>query len=138
MGWPTMRILIDTNVILDFALGREPFFADSTQVLRWAQDNPGEAAVAWHSLSNLAYIMSGDVRNFLQDLLSYMDVPSVGASDAQQALRFPMSDIEDAMQAAAALAFGAEWIVTRNERDFRDSPVPALSPIQFLTQVASQ
>ena len=132
-----MRILIDTNVILDFALGREPFFADSTQVLRWAQDNPGEAAVAWHSLSNLAYIMSGDVRSFLQDLLSYMDVPSVGASDALQALDFPMSDIEDAMQAAAALAFGAEWIVTRNERDFRDSPVSALSPTQFLTRVLS-
>ena len=132
-----MRILIDTNVLLDFALGREPFFADSKQVLKWARDNPGEASVAWHSLSNPAYLVSGDVRGFLQDLLSYVEVPSVGTFDATQALRFPMSDIEDAMQAAAALAFRAQWIVTRNERDYRGSPVPALSPAKFLKQVAS-
>jgi len=132
-----MRILIDTNVLLDFAVGREPFFANSKQVLRWARDNPGEASVAWHSLSNLAYLMSGDVRGFLQDLLSYVEVPSVGTSDARRALHFPMSDIEDAMQAAAALAFRAQWIVTRNERDYRGSPVPALSPAKFLKQVAS-
>ncbi len=132
-----MRILIDTNVLLDFALGREPFFADSKQVLKWARDNSGEASVAWHSLSNLAYLVSGNVRGFLQDLLSYVEVPSVGSSDATQALRFPMSDIEDALQAAAALAFRAQWIVTRNERDYRGSPVPALSPAKFLKQVAS-
>jgi predicted nucleic acid-binding protein len=137
MGLPTMRILIDTNVLLDFALGREPFLADSKQVLKWARDNPGEASVAWHSLSNLAYLVSGDVRGFLQDLLSYVEVPSVGTSDAVQALHFPMSDIEDAMQAAAALAFRAQWIVTRNERDYRNSPAPALSPAKFLKQIAS-
>jgi predicted nucleic acid-binding protein len=137
MGLPTVRILIDTNVLLDFALGREPFFADSTQVLKWARDNPGEASVAWHSLSNLAYLVSGDVRGFLQDLLSYVEVPSVGTSDARQALHFPMSDIEDALQAVAALAFHAQWIVTRNERDYRGSPVPVLSPAKFLKQIAS-
>lgn len=44
----------------------------------------------------------------------------------------PMRDFEDALQVAAAMACGAQFIVTRNERDFKASPVPALSPEAFL------
>ena len=98
MGLPTMRIQIDTDVLLDFAIGREPFFTESKQIMVWARDNPGDASVAWHSLSNLAYLMSGDVRGFLQDLLNCIVVPTVGTSNAIQALQFPMVDVEDAMQ----------------------------------------
>ena len=57
---------------------------------------------------------------------------TVGSADAAKALRFPMADIEDALQAAAALAFHAQWIVTRNVRDYRRSPVPAVSPAEFV------
>ncbi len=137
MGLPTMRIQIDTDVLLDFAIGREPFFTESKQIVVWARDNPGDASVAWHSLSNLAYLMSGDVRGFLQDLLNCIVVPTVGTSNAIQALQFPMVDVEDAMQAAAALAFRAQWIITRNERDYRSSPVPAQSPRNFLKQITT-
>jgi hypothetical protein len=50
-----VRILLDTDVLLDVALAREPFAADSTEVLRWAEAG-GAAAVAWHSLINCAYL----------------------------------------------------------------------------------
>ena len=132
-----MRILIDMDVLLDFAIGREPFFADNKKVLAWARNNPGDASVAWHSLSNLAYLAPVGARSFLQDLLRYIKIPTVGTTDAVQALHLPMADIEDAMQAAAALAFHARWIVTRNERDYRSSPVPALSPAKFIKQITA-
>lgn len=70
--------------------------------------------------------------SFLQDLLEHVEVPTVGTAEAVQALQWPIADIEDMLQAAAALAFHAQRIVTRNVRDYRRSPVPALSPADFL------
>jgi hypothetical protein len=126
-----MRILIDTNVLLDFALGREPFASAGKSVILWAETNPGHAAVAWHSLSNIAYLAPAGARRFLRGLLRFVEVPEVGTSDAVRALQFPMRDIEDAMQASAALAFNADYVISRNIKHFRRSPVPAITPKEF-------
>ena len=130
-----MRALLDADILLDVALKREPFFASSAAVTQWAEDSPGQAAVAWHSLSNIAYLVRPDARPFLEHLLRFVDVPSVGTEEAKKALGFPMPDIEDALQAAAALAINADCIVSRNLRHYRHSPVPARSPSQFLKEI---
>ena len=130
-----MRALIDTNVLLDVALNREPFVKDSAAVLRWAATG-GEAAVAWHSLSNCAYLLKSGGRVFLSGLLKLVEVPTTGHMDAQRALSLSMTDLEDALQAAAALAWRADVIVTRDPADFSKSPVHALSPAAFLKRVA--
>ena len=126
-----MRILIDTDVLLDFALGREPFALAAKGVIAWAEANPGSAAIAWHSISNLAYLAPFNARSFLKGLLQFVEVSPAGTADAVRALGFSMSDIEDALQASAALAFEADLIVTRNIRHYRHSPVPVLSPREF-------
>jgi hypothetical protein len=130
-----MRALLDTDVLLDVALGREEFFADSAAVLHWAESNPGRAAVAWHSLANLSYLLRPDARPFIRELLEFVEVPLAGTEAAMQAIGFPMTDFEDALQTAAALAFGAGCIVTRNTADYRRSPVPAISPAGFVKKV---
>ena len=124
-----MRILLDTDVLLDIALAREPHVDHSAAVLQWAQAG-GEAAVAWHSLTNCSYLLKGG-RPFLNNLLKLVDVATVGAADARLALGLPMSDLEDAFQAAAALAWKADFIITRNLPDYRNSPLPAISPADF-------
>jgi predicted nucleic acid-binding protein len=129
-----VRILIDTDVLMDVALARAPHAEDSVQVLRWAEAG-GSAAVAWHSLTNCAYLLKGNGRAFLLRLVKLVDVAPVGASDARRALSLPMSDLDDAFQTAAALAWQADAIVTRNISDYRRSPVPALSPSAFLARV---
>ena len=126
-----MRILIDTDVLLDFALGREPFASAGKSVISWAEANPGHAAIAWHSLSNIAYLAPSGARSFLRELLAFVEVPTVRTSDAVRALQFPMRDLEDALQASAALAFKANFVVSRNARDYRRSPVPAITPKEF-------
>ncbi|MCH8513054.1 MAG: PIN domain-containing protein [Kiritimatiellae bacterium] len=126
-----MKIFVDTDVLLDVALNRKAFVAESAEVLRWAS-RTGKGAIAWHSLSNCAYLLKGDGRDFLVNLLGIVQVVTCGQPEALRALRLPMNDLEDALQATAALAFGADWIVTRNGPDFRNSPVPALSPADFL------
>lgn len=127
-----MKILIDTDILLDVALRRAGFFADSAAVLSWAEANPGQAAVAWHSLSNIAYLVKPDSRTFISDLLEFVEIAPVSTSDMHTALGLPMKDLEDAMQVAAALSFGARHLVTRNLPDYRRSPVPALAPQTFL------
>ncbi len=129
-----MKVLVDTDVLLDVALRRPKHFSRSADVLRWAE-NGGQAAIAWHSLSNCAYLLKDDGRDFLKMLLSIVDVAPVAAKDARRALELPMKDLEDAMQAAAGLAWGADCIVTRNLVDYRKSPIPAFGPKNFLHQV---
>lgn len=132
----TMRALIDTDVLLDVALNREPHAPSSAEVLRWAEGG-GSAAVAWHTLTNCAYMLKHNGRPFLEHLLQLLDVAPVGQADARKALQLPMRDIDDAFQAAAALAWGADVIVTRNLADYRHSPVPALAPGAFLKRVGA-
>lgn len=131
-----MRILIDTDVLLDVALIREPHAEQSTAVLRWAEAG-GDAAVAWHSLANCAYLLRARGRPFLSELIQIIEVAPASTADARRALALPMVDLEDAFQAAAALAWGANAIVTRNTADYRRSPVDALTPSAFLKQAGA-
>ena len=131
-----MRVLLDTDVLLDVALAREPHAAHSAAVLRWVEAG-GTAAVAWHTLANCAYLLKGGGRPFLIRLLRIVEVSPAGTADARRAIELPMADLEDAFQAAAALAWGADAIVTRNIRDFRRSPVRALTPSAFLKQTGA-
>lgn len=129
-----MKILVDTDVLLDVALDRIPHVTESAAVLRWAEAG-GRASVAWHSLTNCSYLLKGSGRSFLELLLKSVSVANVGDADARRALQIPLKDLEDAFQVSAALAFGAEWIVTRNIADYRRSPVPAITPITFLKKI---
>lgn len=131
-----MRVLLDTDVLLDVALAREPHVAASAAVLRWAEAS-GAAAVAWHSLTNCAYLLKGGGRFFLESLLHIVEVAPVATADARRALTLPIADTEDAFQVAAALAWRADVIVSRNVSDYRRSPVQALLPDDFLRQIAS-
>lgn len=129
-----MKVLIDTDVLLDVALGREPHVQHSSDVLRWAEES-GNAAVAWHSLTNCAYLLKGSGRTFLENLLRIVRVAPVGDADARRAMDLRLRDLEDAFQVAAALAWNAECVVTRNLADYKNSPVRAVSPTQFLQRL---
>jgi predicted nucleic acid-binding protein len=126
-----VKILIDTDILLDVALGRSTFVSASSQVLHWAELNPGHAAVAWHSLSNIAYLVKPDARPFLKGLLEFVEVAPVETKEATQAMSLSMPDLEDALQAVSALAFRAVWLVTRNVLHYKRSPVPYILPEEF-------
>jgi predicted nucleic acid-binding protein len=127
-----MRLLIDTDVLLDFALNRKPHAEAAKRLLAWAATNPGRCAVAWHSLANLSYMMRGKTGLFIRDLLEFVEVPRTGREQMQAALDLGFADLEDAMQTAAAILFGAQAIVTRNIRDYRHSPIKADLPESVL------
>lgn len=127
-----MRILIDTNVLLDVALNRAQFVADSAKVLDWAEMHPKQAAIAWHSVANVAYLVRQDARAFLAELLAFIEVAAGDTATVRQALAMPTNDFEDALQASAAIEFGADIIVTRNVSDFKKLPITAMTPTRFV------
>jgi predicted nucleic acid-binding protein len=126
-----MKILIDTNVLLDVALRRPAFYEASAKVIDWAELHPKQAAVAWHSVSNLAYLVKQDARGFIADLLMFVEVAAGDTATVRQALALPTKDLEDALQASAAIEFGADLIVTRDANDYKRLPIKALTPIAF-------
>lgn len=131
-----MRILVDCDVLLDVVLQRSPHDLASGDVLDWCLRHPGQVCTAWHTLANLNYLSGGSGRKFIEDLLRFVEVARADTHAMRTALSFPMKDLEDAMQAAAAVSFGAGAIVTRNIKDFKRSPVTALTPEAFLKSVA--
>jgi len=130
-----MKILIDCDVLLDVYLGRQPHFVHSSAVLDWAEKHPGACCLAWHTAANLDFLIKGGARAFLEELLGFIDVPATGALELKAALGYPVSDLEDAMQVAAAVAAGAQVIVTRNVRDYAKSPLRSLTPAKVLAQL---
>lgn len=127
-----MRILIDCNVLLDVMDRREPYFEFSSRVLD-ACENQIHGAVAWHTLSNAFYLSEDEVRarSFFRALLQFASVPGCDTKSASLALDMPIDDFEDAMQAASARKFEADFLVTRNVKDFKGSIVPAITPEDF-------
>lgn len=131
-----MRLFLDSDVLLDVLLERHPHFIDSAAILDHAVRRPGRAGVAWHSLANLHYLMDGGAEEFISELLDFVEVPATGSAQLRQALDLGFADLEDAMVASAAVLFGAQIIVTRNTRDYRNSPVRAVTPREAVKLLA--
>ena len=128
-----MRLFIDTDVILDVLLQRAPHYTASARILDWGEQNPGKLAVSWHGLANIHYISKDGAESFIQDLLRFTEIPITGTEHMQSALDLKFRDLEDAMQVSAAQLFNAQIIVTRNLKDFKNSPIKAMSPDQCLS-----
>ena len=130
-------MLIDTDVLIDVALDRQPFSDAASELLDRLQTGPKRAFVAWHSLSNFYYLVTpagggSEARDFITELIRFVAVADCGTDAIAFAARLGMADFEDAMQVAAAHACGARFVVTRNARDFRRSPIPAITPHEAL------
>ena len=133
-------MLIDTDVLIDVALDRKPHSESACELLNRLERSPGSAFIAWHTAANFYYLVaskrgSADTRRFVSELLGYVGVAPVDTAALRFATTLPMSDFEDAMQVAAARACKVHHIVTRNVRDYRLSPVPAITPREAVSDI---
>lgn len=132
-----MKILVDTDVLIDVALNRTPHAEAAGRLLDRLERNAATGFMAWHSASNFHYLVSpkrgkDDARAFLLELTEFIDVAPASTRIFRQAARLSLPDFEDAMQVAAALACGADVIATRNVRDYARAPVAASTPAKIL------
>ena len=133
-------ILLDTDVLIDVALDRYPHSGPSSELLDQIEQGAKRAYIAWHSVSNLYYIVAPargglSARDFIVELTRFVEVATTGTEAIRYAAGLPMGDFEDAMQVAAARACGARHIVTRNVRDYERSPIRAIDPQEALTEL---
>ena len=133
-------ILLDTDVLIDVALDRQPYSGPASELLDRIEQGAEAACIAWHSISNLYYIVSpslGDVvaRDFIVELTRFVPVAATDTEAVRYAAGLPMADFEDAMQVAAARACGARHIVTRNIPDYGRSPIRAVTPQEALVDL---
>ena len=131
-----MRIMLDTNIVIDILEKREPFFANSYLVLLNALENGVLCMMPVSAATDIAYILrkSGDVKDKLLKLSYMSSMTNVTADDFNEAVKSDMPDFEDALLAACAKRNKADCLVTRNAKDFAKSPVRAITPKQFLKE----
>ncbi len=136
-----MIVLIDTDVLIDLALDRQPFASDAAALLDALERKNARGFVAWHTISNFYYLVAAKrgvtaTRQFIDELIEFVDVAPTTTADLRTVSKLPLKDFEDAMQVGAALACAAECIATRNVRDFKNSPVPAMSPSRIVSHIS--
>ena len=132
------KILIDTNVLLDYLLERESFFEDAKEVVLSCVDGKAKGCIAAHSIPNMFFILRKDYsakerREILSTLCSIFDVEGIDKAKLLSGLaNEDFTDFEDCLQMECAKSYGADYIVTRNVADYSVSEIKAIEPKDYL------
>lgn len=133
-----MKVLIDTNILIDYISKREPYFEAANSILMLCANEEIGGCIAAHSVMNSIYITRKEYtleerRKILIGLCKILDVVGIDRGKIINALNNDdFSDIEDCLQMECAKAFTVDYIVTRNIKDFEKSVIPAILPDKFL------
>jgi len=132
-------ILLDTNIILDIALKREPFFGESVKVLQYIEKHQIPAFVSATSINDIYYIARkitghSTAIEFITNLIQIVDIGNVDKQIIINALNSSFKDFEDAIQNYSALSNYCNTIITRNKLDFSNSVLQILTPEEFIQE----
>jgi predicted nucleic acid-binding protein len=129
-----MRVLFDTNILLDAMLAREPFVITATVLLEAVETGLIEGFMSATTVTDVHYLVGRQTKSgeagmaAVKQLLSLMEICPVDRGTLEQAIALGLSDFEDAIQIACAMELGLDAIVTRDVSGFTGSPIAVLSP----------
>lgn len=145
-----MKLLIDTNVIMDFLLAREPFGPAAREVVRLAEEDKTIEFVSASAVTDIFYSIerafrkedpngesskrekSARTQNMIRDLCTLISILPVTPKDIDYALELNWQDFEDAVQYAVAVSNDMDYIISRNGSDYEVQKIPVVSPSEFL------
>lgn len=135
-----MKVLIDTNVVLDVLCKREGFYEDAARIMKYCEVNKITGVISALTIPNIVYIMRKELdaqktRDVIEKLQLVFTVADLKADDIKKALSMDFKDFEDALQSASASRIKADYIITRNIRDFVNSKVTAIKPTELLERI---
>lgn len=142
--WGNMKLLIDTNVVLDVLLRREPFSKTAAEVLNLTQRDDVREYVSASAITDIYYIANKQmkdrdaVRDLLKRLLMVVSVVAVSEREIQNALNLAWGDFEDSVQYSVALLNEMDGIVTRNPSDYQETNMRIWLPEQALELFANE
>jgi predicted nucleic acid-binding protein len=134
---PKPRVILDLNIILAVLQKREPFYESSAALLAAAETDRIDGYLAAHSVTTLFYLIqkgrtSAEARAAITNLLQFLKIAPVGQTTIEQSLNLDYPDFEDAVQMISAVQCRADYLITRNIKDFQPALLPVLQPIDFL------
>ena len=137
-----MKVTLDISVLLDVFQKREPHYAASAQVVSLVTAGTLAGVCPAHGLTTLYYLVrkhasKPDAEDAMDQVLRHFQIGNLEAAEWQEARRLPLADFEDAVVATVAKATASVFIITRNVEDFAGSPVPAITPADFLSQLTT-
>lgn len=133
-----MKILIDTNILIDFYAKRPDYYDSALKIMTACTEKKVDGCIAAHSVTNAFFILRKDMpievrRSTLKDLCKVVTVIGIDANNLILALNNEdFSDVEDCLQMECAKEFSADYIVTRNIKDFEHSTIPVILPDDFV------
>lgn len=133
------KVFLDTNVILDFYLGRENYCDDAEKILALGYAKVCSLFISALTFANVAYIarkkFPGDaIYTLLEGMQELVSVTSVDAAGVQDSINLRAKDFEDSLQYFSAKGMGVDCIVTRNVKDFASFDIDIFTPKEFLMQ----
>ena len=137
-----MTVLIDTNVILDYFIPRQPHADIAGDILSLCFEQKCDGYMAAHSFTNIFYILrkrfsAGERKRLLLELCEFVEVAGIQRKQVIDALADEsFDDFEDRLQVECAVKVDANYIVTRNISDFSASSIPAVTPEDFIRKIA--
>ena len=131
------KIMIDLNVIQDVLQKRNPFYETSAALLAAAEIGDVEGFISAHSVTTLFYLIqkgssSSGARAAMTNLPQFLKIGPVDQTTIEQALNLDYSDFEDAVQMMSAVQCRADYLITRNTKDYQPTLLPVIQPVDFL------
>ena len=135
-----LKILLDTNIILDVLADRAPFSDVAMEIFKLCELRRLEGVIYALSIPKLVYVMRREldrsqIAEVLQKLTALFEIADMKADDLRKAAALPIADYEDALQSVCAQRIGADYIVTRNLKDFQGSSITAIKPSELLERM---
>lgn len=143
-GLKNMKILIDTNVILDVLLKREPFYHNSANVLNLSQMDTVELYISASAITDIYYIANQTIKNkervkeLITKLISIISIASISEDEIKNALSLSWKDFEDSVQYSVALLQEMDGVVTRNPHDYKEAKITIWTPEGLLLWIQNQ
>jgi predicted nucleic acid-binding protein len=131
------KVMIDLNVILDVLQKRDPFYEASAALLAAAETGRMHGYIAAHSVTTLFYLIqkgksSSEARATITNLLQFLSICPVDQMTIEQALNLDYHDFEDAVQMMSAVQCKADYLITRNIKDYDPALLTVVQPVDFL------
>ena len=132
-----LKLLLDTNILLDLVLERPPFCTQASRIFRHIEQGNIDGFITATTITDIFYIIrKAQGRDLalaaIKHLLQHLKICAVDQKTIQAAIDLELKDFEDSIQLACANLSQLDGIVTRNGKDFVTSSLPIYSPTELL------
>jgi len=138
-----MKVLIDTNVVLDVLINNVAFFAKSKKIFDFAEQKRITGFISASAITDIFYIAQRKfgkkaIKEAIKKVLKIFYPATVTDNNIYQALDLEWDDFEDSVQYIVGKSFSIDYIITRNTRDFASGSIPAVTPEQFIETIVDK